>query len=266
MPKVNHGRKRDLHPELFHDERVLQVELAARWLFIGLWTIADRKGRMEEPNHLTLKVRFLPVDHVDCAALLGQLVDVGLVVRYMASTPDRQEGYPCLWLPGLVKRTRFHPNEMKSALPPAPGDTSDEEDEDAEPPEPEPKKSKKPKLPPRPQQPELPAMTRERSTQEQALEDYKTDRRTVLEDELHVPFVEDEEQHPAFVNVALGKILKLVERFNTETRSGFERLTALWWEDSWGASLKPPFPFKAFVSDKTYPRLIEKLEAEEKRH
>ena len=42
MPKLNHGRKRDLHPEFFTDERVMMVEPCARLMFMGLWCIADR--------------------------------------------------------------------------------------------------------------------------------------------------------------------------------------------------------------------------------
>jgi hypothetical protein len=116
MPKINQGRKRDLHPEFFRDERVLQVSMGARLLFQGLWTIADREGRLEEPHPVTLKATFLPVDHVDCAELLQELIEVGLVGRYEA------KGVRILYLPGLKKRTRFHPKEVGSRLPPPPSE------------------------------------------------------------------------------------------------------------------------------------------------
>lgn len=120
MPKMNHGRKRDLHPEFFTDERVLQVPIAARLLFEGLWTISDRAGRLEEPHPVTLKAKFLPVDDVDCGELLERLIAVGLVLRYegdLGGGPIR-----LLFLPGLVKRTRFHPKEVYSRLPPHPSE------------------------------------------------------------------------------------------------------------------------------------------------
>lgn len=114
MPRLNQGRKRDLHPEFFSDERVLQVSCCARLLFLGLATVADREGRLEEPHPVTLKARFLPVDQVDCGDLLDQLVNVGLVKRYEV------DGQKLLWLPGFKRRNHPHPREVKSALAPHP--------------------------------------------------------------------------------------------------------------------------------------------------
>lgn len=118
MPKLNHGRIRDLHPEFFTDERVLQVSIPARLLFQGLWLIADRAGRLEEPHPLTLRARFFPADNVDCAPMLEELVKVGLVLRYTAD--DRS----IMWIPGFRKRQRLHPREQQTKLPPHPADTN----------------------------------------------------------------------------------------------------------------------------------------------
>lgn len=114
MPRLNAGRSRTLHAEFFTDERVMQVSIAARILFQGLWCIADREGRLEEPHPLTLKARFLPADNVDAGALLSELVTIRLVRRYQA------DGMALLFIPGFPKRQRPHPKEVKSTLPAPP--------------------------------------------------------------------------------------------------------------------------------------------------
>lgn len=105
------ARARTLVPAFFTDERVVSVSFAARLLFQGLWTEADREGRLED-KPLTLKMRLFPADTVDCAALLEELVQAGLIVRYSV------EARPLLLVPKFKEHQHVHPKEAPSKLPP----------------------------------------------------------------------------------------------------------------------------------------------------
>ncbi len=114
----------------------------------------------------------------------------------------------------------------------------------------------KPKRPKKPQQAELPTIPpkpppppRIPSAQEELYEDYQLTRRVTLED-LGLPNTPDEPPNIGYVNLVLGPISKAVEPLKRGTRTGWERLTELWFEQPWAASMNPPFPFRAFSSEK----------------
>lgn len=75
------ARIRSLHPGWFTDEAVLSCSPLARILVLGLWTEADDKGVFEW-KPVQLKVRILPVDAADAAALLDELAAVDLIRRF----------------------------------------------------------------------------------------------------------------------------------------------------------------------------------------
>lgn len=75
------SRIRSIHPGFFSDEDLVQVSIAARLLFIGIWGEADDKGVFEW-KPLTLKMRLYPADNVDIETLLSELVSVDAVVSY----------------------------------------------------------------------------------------------------------------------------------------------------------------------------------------
>lgn len=107
------ARMRNLHPDFFTDEKVVQVSLAARLCFQGLWCEADREGRLED-KPLTLKMRLFPADNLDIEPLLAELAKVGLVQRYSA------EGRRYLLVSNFKRRQHLHPKEAPSKLPPPP--------------------------------------------------------------------------------------------------------------------------------------------------
>ena len=74
------ARIRSVHPSFFTDEAVVSCSPLARLLYIGLWTDADDQGVFEW-KPLQIKMRLLPGDNADTAALLSELVDVGLIHR-----------------------------------------------------------------------------------------------------------------------------------------------------------------------------------------
>ena len=75
------ARIRSIHPNRFTDEAFVGCSPLARIFFIGLWTDADDQGVFEW-RPLQLRMRLLPGDSADAAALLAELETAGLVVRF----------------------------------------------------------------------------------------------------------------------------------------------------------------------------------------
>lgn len=106
-------RRREISPEFWTDERVVELSDAAKLLFIGLWNLADREGRIEDrPKTIGFKVR--PWAPAEVTALLAELTDAGLVSRYEA------DGVAVICVPGFTEHQRPHPKEIASKLPPPP--------------------------------------------------------------------------------------------------------------------------------------------------
>ncbi len=77
------ARIRSVHPGLWTDERFASVSPMARLLFIGIWNESDDAGSFEW-SPLKLKMRILPADNADAAALLAELEAAGCIMRYSA--------------------------------------------------------------------------------------------------------------------------------------------------------------------------------------
>jgi hypothetical protein len=75
------ARARNIKPGFFSNDLLAEIEPLGRILFAGLWTIADREGRMED-RVKKIKAQVLPYDDCDCAALLQALDDNGFILRY----------------------------------------------------------------------------------------------------------------------------------------------------------------------------------------
>ena len=71
------ARARNIKPGFFRNADLAELPIEARLLFIGLWTIADREGRMED-RPKQIKMELFPADSLDCDDLLDQLAIVGL--------------------------------------------------------------------------------------------------------------------------------------------------------------------------------------------
>jgi hypothetical protein len=78
------SRIRSIHPGLWTDERFVCASPMARLFFMGLWNECDDYGSFEW-SPLKLKMRLLPADNADAAALLAELEEAGSVMRYEAS-------------------------------------------------------------------------------------------------------------------------------------------------------------------------------------
>ena len=75
------SRIRTIKPQFFTDEIIAELPPLARLLFIGLWTLADRAGRLEDRTK-RIKVELLPYDDVDVDEMLNILADRHFITRY----------------------------------------------------------------------------------------------------------------------------------------------------------------------------------------
>lgn len=75
-------RARNIKHEFFKNEELAEVSFPARLLFIGLWTLADCKGRMQcRPKRI--KAEIFPYDDVDVVKELSDLDKSGFITIYL---------------------------------------------------------------------------------------------------------------------------------------------------------------------------------------
>src|SRR5215470_18214671 len=108
------ARTRTIKPGFFMNEELAELSCEARLLFIGLWTIADREGRLEDRPR-KIKAAVFPYDDCDVERLLGLLEGKGFLNRY------RVNGLAFLKNGNFIKHQKPHPKEAPSEIP-APGD------------------------------------------------------------------------------------------------------------------------------------------------
>ena len=58
------ARARNIKPSFFTNEDLVELSFETRLLFIGLWTLADRAGRLED-RPKRIKMAVFPADSVD---------------------------------------------------------------------------------------------------------------------------------------------------------------------------------------------------------
>lgn len=75
------ARSRNIKPGFFTNDELLELDFATRLLFAGLWTIADREGRIQD-RPKKIKIDLFPADSVDVDAMLQLLHDSKFIVRY----------------------------------------------------------------------------------------------------------------------------------------------------------------------------------------
>jgi hypothetical protein len=75
------ARIRSVHPGLFTDEAFMSASPHARVFMIGLWCEADDNGVFED-KPIVLKARLLPADAVNASALIDELVQLNVVLRF----------------------------------------------------------------------------------------------------------------------------------------------------------------------------------------
>ena len=118
-------RARMIKPSFFLNEDLATLPYEARLLFIGLWCVADREGRLEDRPR-RLKAELFPYDDIDLDPLLGKLAELGFIVRYEA------QGKRYIQINNFTKHQRLHPNEAPSEIPPPPDPVRLEDEEPAQ--------------------------------------------------------------------------------------------------------------------------------------
>lgn len=104
------GRARNLKPGFFKNEDLAECSPWARLMFAGLWTLADREGRLEDRPR-RIKGELFPYDEVDSDQLLSELASRGFIVRYTT------DGVSVISIPSFLNHQRPHHTEKPSTLP-----------------------------------------------------------------------------------------------------------------------------------------------------
>lgn len=104
------ARARNIKPGFFTNDKLAECDFVARLLFIGLWTIADCKGRLlDRPKKIRVEV--FPYDSFDIEPHLRQLSESGFIRRYTA------DGKDCIQIENFEKHQNPHKNEVDFGLP-----------------------------------------------------------------------------------------------------------------------------------------------------
>lgn len=75
------ARARNIKPAFFTNDLLAEVDPLGRLLFIGLWTLADREGRLED-RPKKIKAQILPYDDCNMESLLNDLAKKQFISRY----------------------------------------------------------------------------------------------------------------------------------------------------------------------------------------
>ena len=107
------ARSRNIKPGFFSNEHLAEVDFATRLLFIGMWTEADREGRLEDRPR-RLKMALFPADNVDIEKMLADLDHLGFITRYTIGS------FNAIQIVNWAKHQNPHLKEAKSTIPEMP--------------------------------------------------------------------------------------------------------------------------------------------------
>ena len=109
------ARARNIKPAIMDNEELAELGPLTRLLFIYLWMLADREGRLEDrPKRIAAQA--LAYDRAaDVPAMLDDLQCHGFIKRYVSG------GVACIQITGFSKHQNPHGTEKNSALPNADG-------------------------------------------------------------------------------------------------------------------------------------------------
>ena len=104
------ARARLLKPGFFTNEVLAELPYEGRLLFEGLWTLADREGRLED-RPKRIKAAVFPFNDVAIDDLLAGLAERDFIVRYQV------EAVAVIQITTFLKHQKPHRNEPASKLP-----------------------------------------------------------------------------------------------------------------------------------------------------
>ena len=99
-----------MKPGFFTNEDLCELSPWHRLCFAGLWTLADRDGRLEDRPR-RIKAALFPYDTLNVDDLLNGLAEKGFVVRYAA------DGVAYLAIPTFLQHQRPKTDETLSVIP-----------------------------------------------------------------------------------------------------------------------------------------------------
>lgn len=104
------ARARNIKPGFFANEDLVELPYETRLLFIGLWTLADREGRLEN-RPKRIKMALFPADSMDVGCQISALQKCGFLRCYTSN------GIDVIQIENFVKHQSPHGLEKDSELP-----------------------------------------------------------------------------------------------------------------------------------------------------
>nr|WP_286948290.1 hypothetical protein [Pseudomonas sp. UBA6718] len=104
------ARARNIKPGIMANEDLAELEPMERLLFIYLWMLADREGRLED-RPKRIKAEALPYDSVDADEMLENIAKAGFIKRYEVA------GARLIQVLNFSKHQTPHVREQASNLP-----------------------------------------------------------------------------------------------------------------------------------------------------
>lgn len=102
------ARARNIKPALFKNELLGQADPIVSLLFVGLWTLADKKGILED-RPLRIKAELFPYrEKLDLNRYLTVLAELGFITRYSV------DGEPLIWINKFEDHQHPHHTETPS--------------------------------------------------------------------------------------------------------------------------------------------------------
>lgn len=111
------ARIRQIKPEFFLDDVLAQCSRDVRYLFIGLWPLADRAGRLEN-RPAKIKAQIYPYDSdvsvQKVVSWLNKLAESSFIIQYRANSHNY------IQIRTFTKHQHCHMKEPESTIPPPP--------------------------------------------------------------------------------------------------------------------------------------------------
>ncbi len=114
MPRIRY-----LKPDFFKDEDLVEHPHWIRLLFEGLWTIADKEGRLED-RPKRIKVDLFPYENIDIEKGLSELAKTKNHSKRPFIQRYEIEGEKYIAIVNWHKHQKPHHTEKESTIPPAP--------------------------------------------------------------------------------------------------------------------------------------------------
>lgn len=116
------ARARNIKPGFYKNEDLAECSVWARFIFPGLWMLADKHGVLED-RPKRIKAELLPFDSQEIEPLLSELEARLLIVRF------EKNGASYIWIPGFAKHQTPHYSEKGIGIMPPQFQESDSNEE-----------------------------------------------------------------------------------------------------------------------------------------